>query len=168
MFLAWSAMMAVESRFGTSGESREGQNMSTADDKSSRLRRFARKMRKEPTPAERILWRVVRNRRLAGYRFRRQETFGPYILDFYCAVAKLVVELDGDSHLGQEAADRIRDQFVHSHGLMVLRIPNDWLYEQEEGVVELIARTCAERTATNAKVQHKLDRDGRFQPKPPE
>ena len=69
------------------------------------LRHFAREMRKEPTPAERALWKVLRNRRLAGFKFRRQVTFGPYILDNYCARAKLVVETDGDTHATPDTAE---------------------------------------------------------------
>jgi very-short-patch-repair endonuclease len=131
-----------------------------------RVRRFARAMRREPTPAERTLWALVRNRRLAGYRFRRQDGFGPYILDFYCAVANLVIELDGDTHLGRESYDQRRDDYLRSRELLVLRIPNGLLYDDEEAVLELIARTCAERAANNPKVRHKVDADGRFRPKP--
>ena len=69
-----------------------------------KLRRFAREMRREPTPAEETIWRLVRNRRLAGFKFRRQHPLGPYILDSYCPRARVLVELDGDSH----ATPRVR------------------------------------------------------------
>jgi very-short-patch-repair endonuclease len=129
-----------------------------------RLRQFARAMRKDPTPAERILWRLVRHRRLAGYRFRRQHPFGPYILDFYCPVAALVVELDGDTHAGREECDQARDVFLSERGLFTLRVPNDWLYTDGDAVLERVARTCAERAAANPLVSHKLDAAGRFRP----
>ncbi|MBA4064782.1 MAG: hypothetical protein C0501_13925 [Isosphaera sp.] len=133
-----------------------------------RLRQFARAMRKDPTPAERILWRLVRHRRLAGYRFRRQHPFGPYVLDFYCPVATLVVELDGDTHTGREERDKTRDDFLSAHGLFTLRVTNDTLFEDEDAVLDLIARTCAERAAVNPAVSHKLGADGRFRPAPTE
>jgi very-short-patch-repair endonuclease len=133
-----------------------------------KLRGFAQSMRKSPTPAEGILWQVVRHRRLAGYRFRRQHPFGPYILDFYCAVARLVVELDGDSHLEREQHDRQRDDYLREQGIHVLRIPNSLVYEEKEGVLEMIARMCAERAGSNAKVRHKIDEMGRFHFRPDE
>ena len=68
-------------------------------DTDPRLLEFARRMRREPSPAEDAMWRLLRNRRLAGFRFRRQHPIPPYITDFYCSVAKLVIELDGDTHL---------------------------------------------------------------------
>jgi very-short-patch-repair endonuclease len=142
--------------------------VSDPNPKRQQHRNFARAMRKEPTPAERILWRVVRDRRLAGYRFRRQHLFGPYILDFYCSVAQLVIELDGDTHVGREQHDRERDDYLRQNGLQVLRIPNGLLYDQEDEVLELIAKTCAERTALNAKVRHKVSSDGRYHFKPKE
>jgi very-short-patch-repair endonuclease len=70
------------------------------------LRAFARRMRREPTVAEQTLWRVVRNRRLAGFKFRRQVPFGPYILDCYCASARLAVEADGDTHATDDGKAR--------------------------------------------------------------
>ena len=61
-----------------------------------RLKTFARRMRREPTPTEKRLWSRVRNHRLGGFKFRRQHWLGSFILDFYCPEAALVVELDGD------------------------------------------------------------------------
>jgi very-short-patch-repair endonuclease len=145
-----------------------GLRLSDPDSRQQQKQEFARSMRKDPTPAERILWPVVRNRRLAGYRFRRQHLFGPYILDFYCSVAQLVVELDGDTHVGREQQDRERDDYLRQNGLHILRIANGLVYEEEDEVLELIARTCAERAASNPKVQHKITSDGRFQFKPKE
>ena len=64
----------------------------------------ARQMRRDPTPAERKLWHKLRNHRLAGLKFRRQQPLGPFIADFCCPSAKLVVEVDGVSHI--ELANR--------------------------------------------------------------
>lgn len=57
-----------------------------------------RSLRKSSTPAEQKLWGILRRRELAGYKFRRQHPIGPYVVDFYCASGKLVVEVDGDVH----------------------------------------------------------------------
>lgn len=118
------------------------------DNDNPNLRRFARQMRKEPTPAERALWKLLRNRRLAGFKFRRQVPFGPYILDNYCARAKLVVEADGDTHAtpeGQES-DRERDAFLATYGILVLRFWNGTIHHERETVLDCIADACAERT----------------------
>lgn len=111
------------------------------------IRHFARAMRKEPTPTEKALWRLLRNRRLVGFKFRRQHPFGPYILDNYCARVKVVVELDGDSHAtpeGQES-DRERDAYLTANGILVLRFWNGAVHEEKEAVIERIASECAER-----------------------
>jgi very-short-patch-repair endonuclease len=113
------------------------------------LRRFAREMRKEPTPAEKALWKVLRNRRLAGFKFRRQVPFGPYILDNYCAKAKLVVEADGDTHATQEGLenDRKRDTYLAANGVLVLRFWNSVIVHETDAVLDTIVRACVEHTA---------------------
>jgi len=68
----------------------------------------AKEMRKDPTPSERELWRWLRQRRFSGVKFRRQQPLGPFIVDFYSSVARLVVELDGGSHLEKVDYDRMR------------------------------------------------------------
>jgi very-short-patch-repair endonuclease len=76
--------------------------------------------------------------------------------------------LDGDTHLDRAERDRERDAYLRENGLHILRIPNGMVYEEKESVLELIGRTCAERTVLNAKVQHKVDEMGRFHFKPDE
>jgi adenine-specific DNA-methyltransferase len=114
----------------------------------SGLRGFARRMRTEPTTAEQRLWRLLRNRRLVGLKFRRQHPFGPYILDCYCPAARLVVELDGDTHADAETQkrDAERTAYLERRGLKVLRFWNGELAENEEGVVTRIVEECAQRT----------------------
>jgi very-short-patch-repair endonuclease len=87
-----------------------------------------------------MLWRVLRNRQIAGAKFRRQHQFGPYILDFYCPDAHLAVELDGDSHaLGkQESRDEIRTDYLASRNLRVLRFTNREVLDSLEGVAMAI------------------------------
>ncbi|HJZ58923.1 MAG TPA: endonuclease domain-containing protein [Gemmataceae bacterium] len=113
-----------------------------------RLLDFARSMRCEPTPAEKVMWRLLRNRQLAGFKFRRQHPLGLYILDFYSRDAALVVELDGDSYFTPEGIehDRVRHAYLASLGLFVLRFPNTDVYDNEEDVIELIGATCHQRT----------------------
>ena len=82
------------------------------------LLEFARALRVNATDAERLVWTLVRNRRLDGFKFRRQHPFGTYILDFYCAQAGLAVEIDGGQHFreGQERYDARRTEYLHERG----------------------------------------------------
>ena len=115
------------------------------------LRHLARAMRRGPTPAEEALWRLFRDRRLAGFKFRRQHPFGPYILDGYCPRARLVVEADGDTHgtPGGRAADHDRDAYLAANGILVLRFWNTEISDDPDAVIERIAAACAERCATS-------------------
>ena len=88
------------------------------------LKPLARQMRHEPTPAEALLWQAVRGRRLGGYKFRRQQAIARFIVDFYCPQAGLVVEVDGPIHEYTKEQDTIRQGFLESIGLSVLRVSN--------------------------------------------
>lgn len=99
----------------------------------------ARHLRQRSTDAENLLWRHLRNRRLRGVKFRRQRAVGPYIVDFYCPEAALVIEIDGGGHLEQVEADRKRTAYLESHGVKVLRFWNDEVLQQTETVLECIA-----------------------------
>jgi len=90
----------------------------------------ARELRKRMTPAELALWSVIRKKQLSGLRFRRQHPIGHYIADFYCLEIKLVVEVDGGSHIGKEEYDEIRQQTITDHGLIILRFSNDDVLER--------------------------------------
>ena len=89
------------------------------------MRSHARTLRKDMTPAERIIWYALRAHRLKGAGFRRQAPIGPYIADFYCAGAKLVIEIDGADHTEprQIEHDARRDIYMSRLGYRVLRIP---------------------------------------------
>jgi len=108
---------------------------------------FARDLRQRQTDAENLLWRVVRNRSLDGFKFRRQKPLGPYIVDFYCAEAKLAVELDGGGHLDEPQIlhDRQRDSFLGRKGVLVLRYSNRELFTETEAVLEDIWNALQER-----------------------
>ncbi|MBX2851340.1 MAG: endonuclease domain-containing protein [Phycisphaeraceae bacterium] len=98
----------------------------------------ARDLRAESTIPERVLWGMLRARRLGRLKFRRQVPFGPYVTDFYCAEHRLVVELDGESHDGQRDRDAKRTAYLESVGLRVIRVTNSELASNPEGVARFI------------------------------
>jgi very-short-patch-repair endonuclease len=103
-----------------------------------RLKRSARALRHDPTPAERKLWyEFLRD---LPERFSRQKPLGDYIADFYCASKLLVIEVDGDSHFtpSAEAYDRSRTEALERQGLRILRFTNLEVSEQFEGVCQRI------------------------------
>jgi len=99
----------------------------------------ARQLRQRSTPAEETLWEALRGRRLAGARFRRQHTLGPYVLDFCCAEHRLVVEVDGSVHNAHRAYDEARTEHLQAHGYRVLRVGNDEVMSDLDGVLAHIA-----------------------------
>jgi len=101
-------------------------------------------MRREPTDAERRLWAKLRNYGL-GVRFIRQLPIGPYIADFACRAARLVVELDGGQHGTSAAYDQRRDACLASKGYRVLRFWNPEVLSNTEGVVEMIRLALIEQ-----------------------
>ena len=101
----------------------------------------ARALRQASTTAEQLLWRHLRNRQLAGAKFRRQHPLGPYILDFVCLEHGLVVELDGGQHadLQSQAYDAQRTAWLQRQGLRVLRFWNhDVLLQTNEVLAQLL------------------------------
>ena len=105
----------------------------------------ARQMRHEPAPAEKKLWSCLRNHRLDGFQFRRQHPVGGYVTDFYCAAAKLVVELDGDSHDGREEYDEQRTRILQHEGCLVIRFLNADVFDHLDAVLEAILGACEAR-----------------------
>jgi uroporphyrinogen-III synthase len=100
----------------------------------------ARKLRAQSTEAERALWDLLRGRKLAGLKFRRQQPLGPYIVDFFCDEAALVIEADGPIHIQKKEQDRERDAYLSAFGIVVLRFTNDEIFEQPRGVLRRIVR----------------------------
>ena len=102
---------------------------------------LARELRQRQTPAEEILWQLLRGRKILGLKFRRQQQLGPFIADFYCHDARLVIELDGGVHEIQEQAarDENRDFYLRENRLQVLRLANDRILEDPESVIRTIA-----------------------------
>ena len=101
-------------------------------------------MRHEMTDAELKLWSILRNRALAGAKFRRQVPIGNYIADFCCLGLRLIVELDGGQHAEQEAADASRSRFLAKEGFRVLRFWNDQVLSGSEFVVAEILAAISE------------------------
>jgi very-short-patch-repair endonuclease len=87
---------------------------------------FARTLRKNQTDAEKLLWKMLRNRQIMGLKFRRQQPVGPCSLDFYCHDYKLCIELDGGQHYTNEGQqhDGQRDTFLKAQGIHVIRFSN--------------------------------------------
>jgi very-short-patch-repair endonuclease len=99
----------------------------------------ARQLRRGMTPAERVLWAALRDRQLAGLKFRRQHAVGPFVLDFYCPASRLVVELDGGVHDGQVEQDQARTEHLTGYGYRVLRFRNEEVLGDLEAVLGQIA-----------------------------
>ena len=99
---------------------------------------FARTLRHNQTDTERELWHLLRGRELAGYKFRRQVPLGPYITDFVCLSARLIVELDGGQHGEQITYDSDRTKWLEAQNFRVLRFWNNQVFEEREAVLETI------------------------------
>jgi very-short-patch-repair endonuclease len=99
----------------------------------------ARRLRKNMTDAEHALWRYLRRRLLDGHKFRRQVRVGPYIADFVCLKAMLVIEVDGGQHADAQLYDSRRDDFMRGQGYRVLRFWNNDVLGNMEGVWDVIA-----------------------------
>jgi very-short-patch-repair endonuclease len=106
------------------------------------LKQHSRQLRENMTDAEKHLWAKIRMKQLKGRQFYRQKPIGDYIVDFYCPKAKLAIEIDGSQHLSGEMTsyDRIRDEYLSSLGLRVLRFSNTDVLKHVEEVVESIER----------------------------
>jgi len=102
---------------------------------------LARRLRTNSTEAEVVLWEALRNRKVAGAKFRRQHPLGRYIADFYCHESQLVIELDGSIHdrLSQAEYDKVRLAELEARGLTILRIKNDEVIESLSATLNKIA-----------------------------
>jgi len=108
----------------------------------------ARELRQPQTASEARLWMALRNRNF-GFKFRRQHPIDRFIVDFYCAQARLCIEIDGDSHNepGQAAYDAARTQYLQERGDEVIRFSNADVQSRLEAVLEQIVRAARERIA---------------------
>jgi very-short-patch-repair endonuclease len=116
---------------------------------------LAKNLRTTATDAERILWSLLRTRQLGGLRFRRQQPVGPYIVDFFCPSAKLIVELDGSQHGTDQAIsyDDDRTRFLQSCGYRVLRFWNTDVMKNRDSVIETIHHTATTQPSPCGRVE---------------
>jgi len=105
----------------------------------------SRALRQAPTDTERLLWRHLRDRQLAGNKFKHQFPVGGYFADFACAEKRLIVDLDGGQHVEQAVYDGERTAFLESLGYRVLRFWNDQVLKETSSVLEEILRVLSER-----------------------
>ena len=111
-------------------------------------RELAREMRRSPTIAEEILWGALRGRQLSGLKFHRQHVIGPFIADFYCASARLVIEVDGDIHDLQADYDAARTRQFMDYGYRVIRFNNEMVINETEEVLSQILAAAQSPSST--------------------
>lgn len=104
----------------------------------------ARDLRRRATSAEDLLWEMLRDRRLAGLKFRRQHPVGPFVIDFCCPARRLAIELDGGVHETRRQEDTEREAVLTAAGYRVLRFPNGAVCERMEEVLSTIADAAQE------------------------
>ena len=104
---------------------------------------YRKSLRKNLTPAEATLWKLLKGKKLNGRKFRRQHSIGYYIVDFYCIAEKLVIELDGEYHNNpnQIKYDKKRDAYITSQGNKVLRFENKFVFEHREQLLDMITES---------------------------
>jgi very-short-patch-repair endonuclease len=120
---------------------------SVADEKLAR----AKELRREMTPAEKILWARLRQNQLNGLHFRRQQIIDGFLADFYCHAAGIVLELDGLIHLKQVNYDQERDRVIATHNLQNVRISNDEIMSNVDNLLQRIETLCQSRKSKSKK-----------------
>src|SRR4029079_18403993 len=106
----------------------------------NQTRKRAIELRRNATNPEQILWSILCRRQLGGLKFRRQHPIEPYVVDFYCAAANFVIELDGESHEGRQSYDFQREEHLRKLGLKIFRVTNDDVIQNLDGAAEAILR----------------------------
>jgi very-short-patch-repair endonuclease len=102
----------------------------------------SRELRNHCTDVEHLLWRHLKNSQIEGVKFRRQQPIEDYIVDFVSFAPKLVIELDGSQHMDSHLYDEQRDACLRNNGFLVLRFWNNEVFENLEGVLEVIRTHC--------------------------
>ncbi len=109
-------------------------------DKKGRITTTAKALRRTSTDVENLLWKQLRNKRLAGLKFRRQQPIDNYIVDFGCFEKRVVIEVDGGQHTTEKDAER--DDYLIRNGFKILRFWNNEVLQTIEGVMEEIGKHC--------------------------
>ena len=109
------------------------------------LRTYQIKLRKNSTYYEQILWSFLRNRKFEKFKFRRQQIFGKYIVDFICYEKKLIIELDGGQHVQNKEYDDYRTKYFEKNGFKVMRFWNSNLRGNVEKILDKIYECLLER-----------------------
>ena len=126
------------------------------------MKSLARRLRRHSTDAEHILWYHLRAHRMAGYKFKRQAIIGPYIVDFVCFEARLVIEADGGQHVRQAVDDKRRTTLLESKGFRVIRFWNhDILLDTQNVLREIhdqLINTPSPSPLPEGEEKHKLVR----------
>ena len=108
---------------------------------------FARRLRRKSTLAEKVMWILLRDRELAGFKFRRQHVMGIYTVDFVCIAHHLIVECDGITHDDRVAYDLARDRFLAAEGFRVLRFKDEMIHGNPDRVAAQILATLRNGSA---------------------
>ena len=111
-----------------------------------------RLLRSNSTPAEAVMWQILKGDKLMGVRWRRQFSIGPYILDFYCPSLKMAIELDGAVHYTDSGYhhDFVRDRYLSEKGIEILRFENKTVWNGQEAIIESITNKIEERLSKNS------------------
>ena len=108
----------------------------------------ARQLRRDSTQAESTLWRHLRGRQLAGYKFRRQVPLGQYVVDFVCFERRLIIEIDGGHHQDQAVYDRERTEWLESQGFRLVRFWNNEVLRHRDAVAQVILEALEQRPSS--------------------
>jgi very-short-patch-repair endonuclease len=115
----------------------------TSPDLWEKLKPIAHEKRRELTPAEKEIWKYLKNRQINNFIFRRQHCIGQFIVDFYCYKAKLVIELDGEIHRYRPEEDKARQEYLESLGLKVIRFSNEMIHNEVKEVLKQIEKSLS-------------------------
>ena len=102
------------------------------------LKKYANENRNNPTLSEKYLWQKLKNKQMLGLDFDRQRIIGNYIVDFFCKSLNVVIEIDGDSHIDKQNEDMIKDNYLNSLEIHVLRIKDEDVMSRMDWVLEKI------------------------------
>lgn len=113
------------------------------------LTKIAKTLRKQTTDAERLLWKHLKAKQVEGFKFRRQQPIGKYVVDFVCFEKSIIIEADGGQHAEEKNKDHERDKWLKPQGFKVMRFWNNDILGNIEGVMETIREQCLNHPPLN-------------------